>query len=170
VDEEFELNIERTEPTPNHEASAGFEPDAEEKRRPRNPFGGRRSRTTKKALPKAAVAIPNRKGQFKEPLMKLYAALGTMVVMGDPICGAAIIASAEKCAEAVDQLAYENEAARRAIWMLTQTSTLGMVLVAHMPIIMTVAMHHVPRMQEAFGQMGANMMEDFLKQATQPNE
>jgi hypothetical protein len=170
MDEPFDLNITDDEqPKPNHAASSDYK--AEDNGRSRL-FGERhsRTRTKKESTPKAIIAIPNRKGQFKEPLTKLYAGVGTMMMIADPICGTAILSSAEKCAETLDQLAYENEAARRAIWMLTQTSTLGMVLVAHMPIIMAVLMHHVPRMQEAFGAMGANMMEEFLKQTAPGTE
>jgi hypothetical protein len=171
MDEPFELNIEDEPTQPNHKASSGFTTETDDRRR--SPFLGERlsrARKKKDTTPKAIVAIPNRKGQFKEPLTKLYAGVGTMMMIADPICGTAILSSAEKCAETLDQLAYENEAARRAIWMLTQTSTMGMVLVAHMPIMMAVAMHHVPKMQEAFGAMGANMMEEFLKQTAAGTE
>jgi hypothetical protein len=142
MDDEFDFTVEDSEqPKPNHTASSDFK--SEDKRR--SPFFGERRKRVKKEIPKAVVAIPNRKGQFVEPLTKLYA-------------------------ETLDQLAYENEAARKAIWMLTQTSTLGMVFVAHMPILMAVLMHHVPRMQEAFGAMGANVMEEFLKQTAPGTE
>jgi hypothetical protein len=167
MDDEFDFTVEDSEqPKPNHTASSDFK--SEDKRR--SPFFGERRKRVKKEIPKAVVAIPNRKGQFVEPLTKLYAGVGTMMMMADPICGTAVVSSAEKCAETLDQLAYENEAARKAIWMLTQTSTLGMVFVAHMPILMAVLMHHVPRMQEAFGAMGANVMEEFLKQTAPGTE
>lgn len=163
-------------PTPNAEASRGFvadpppEPDKGGFRgfASRSARNGSRSRRSKKTETPLAVqvAIPNRKGQFVEPLTKMYAAVGTGVIMFDPVCGQAVLMSAQKCAETVDELAYNNEAVRRAVWALCQTSVWGAVIAAHMPIIMAIVMHHVPAAQQAFGAMGANMMEEFLKQTT----
>lgn len=165
-------------PMPNHTASADFVADPP----PVTTEGGfrgfaqRSARNGRKARVKADVpiaikaAIPNKKGQFVEPLMKLYAGAGTAVMMFDPVCGQAVLMSAQKCAESVDELAYQNESVRKAVWALTQTSIMGAVLVAHLPIIMAVVMHHVPAAQQAMGAMGANMMEEFLKQNTEAED
>src|SRR3954471_8603742 len=94
MDEPFDptnLTIE-DEPKPNTDASADFTSDTGDKRRSRV-FGERRNRAREKT-PKAAkpvVHIPNRKGQFVAPLTKLYGGIGTMVMIGDPICGTAIL-------------------------------------------------------------------------------
>jgi hypothetical protein len=134
-------------------------------------FASKQAKERKTKTPPAIKsAIPNRKGQFVEPLMRMYSGIGAMVMLYDPICGTAIVTSAPKCAETMDRLAYENDAARRAIWALTRTTTMGAVFVAHLPIIMAISMHHIPAAQEAFGQLGANMMEEFLKQTTPPED
>jgi hypothetical protein len=114
--------------------------------------------------------IPNKRGQFVDPLMKLYASVGAGLMVVDPICGTAIVTSAEQCAKSLDELAYQNESVRRALYSLTTTSYIGAVLVAHMPIVMAIAMHHIPAAQQAFGQLGAKMMEEYAKQAGQNND
>lgn len=165
-------------PAPNHHASSDFHSDDPPATNTVGGFRGfasrsaRKGRTkpkeTKQDFPLVIKQIPNRKGQFVEPLTQLYAGIGTTVILFDPVCGQAILQSAPKCAESIDELAYRNEAVRRAVFALTQTSAIGAVLVAHLPIIMAVVMHHVPAAQQAFGVMGANMMEEFLKQSTAP--
>jgi predicted nucleic acid-binding Zn ribbon protein len=154
-------------PVPNAGASADFK-GTEPPKPKRTIFDRPRkaNRQPRNAPPALIAAIPNKKGQFIEPLMKLYGGLGAMVMIADPVCGTAIVSSAQKCAETIDQLAYENESVRRLAWMLTRTSTAGMVIVAHLPIIMAMTMHHIPSAQQAFGMLGANMMEEFLKQTT----
>lgn len=161
-------------PMPDHNASANFVADPP----PPSTEGGFRGfaqRSARKGRTKRVeanvpiavkAAIPNKKGQFVEPLVKLYAGAGTAVMMFDPVCGQAVLMSAQKCAETVDELAYQNESVRKAVWGLTQTSIMGAVFVAHLPIIMAIVMHHVPAAQQAMGAMGANMMEEFLKQTT----
>lgn len=163
-------------PMPNPEASKDFTPDEPPARNASGGFRGFASRSARagrakkepkpKDFPLIVQQIPNRKGQFVQPLTEFYAGIGTAVIMFDPVCGQAILTSATKCAETIDELAYRNEAVRRAVWGLTQTSAWGAVLIAHMPIIMAVVMHHVPAAQQAFGALGANMMEEFLKQTT----
>jgi hypothetical protein len=160
-------------PKPNHEASKDY--SETEPPPPSRGTGGSRWRKRPAPAPKAKRAdaptavktlIPNRKGQFVEPLMKMYGGVGAMLMMYDPICGTAVMTSAQKCAETLDDLAYQNEAVRQVVWSLTRTSAFGAVIVAHLPIIMAITMHHVPAAQQAFGQLGANMMEEFLKQTT----
>lgn len=97
-----------------------------------------RTRATKTTLP------PKRKGQFVEPLTQLYTACGMMLLPMDAVCGKAIIESAEQCAKSLDELAYQNDAVRRALFALTQTTALGGVVVAHLPILMAITMHHFP--------------------------
>jgi hypothetical protein len=154
-------NVEETEPPAPSTGTGGFRGFAS--RSARKP---RVKKETKATVPLAIQSIPNRKGQFVEPLMKMYGMAGATVMMYDPICGTAIMTSAQKCAETMDELAYQNESVRRVIWSLTRSSTFGAVIVAHLPILMAVIMHPVPAAQEAFGAMGANMMEEFLKQST----
>jgi hypothetical protein len=83
-----------------------------------------------------------KKGQFIEPLTQLYALIGLGVSSVDQVCGPAILASASDCAKALDDLAYTNEAVRRALLSLTTVSGYGQVILAHVPIILAVASHH----------------------------
>lgn len=96
----------------------------------------RRGRKPKKPVSRA------KKGAFTEPLMQMYGIAGMAVFMRDQHCGQAIFDNAEKCAEALDELAYQNEAVRRVMDALVSTTAIGTVIAAHVPIIMAVASHH----------------------------
>jgi hypothetical protein len=96
------------------------------------------TRRRKKPAPRA------KKGAFVEPLTQIYALLGGVMMPFDQHCAGVIVASAESCATAMDELAYQNESVRRALTSLTTGSAMGAVLVAHLPIIMAVVSHHGP--------------------------
>jgi hypothetical protein len=108
-----------------------------------DPRRGRRQKAPKPEKPvKEKARVPNRKGQFVQPLTQMYSGIGAMVFQFDKPCGTAVLASAEQCAKSLDDLAYQNESVRRALATLTQGSALGAVIVAHGPIIMAVMAHH----------------------------
>ena len=94
-----------------------------------------------------------KKGVITEALMPMYASVGMFVAMKDETCGTAILASAEKCAQSIEDLAATNPAVRRAIMSLIKTSAWGGVIAAHAPIIMCVIAHHtgakLPEAEEA---------------------
>lgn len=95
--------------------------------------------------PRVRKPVPRaKKGQFIEPLQTLYVTLGMTLYGFDQVCGMAIINSAEACAKTLDDLAYQNDAVRRVLLSLTTTSAAGAVLMAHLPILIAVASHHVP--------------------------
>lgn len=121
----------------------------------RKPVGDRAT-TAKKKKP----APRAKKGMFVEPLTQLYVGLGLTIMPVDPVCANAIVKSAEQCAISLDDLAYQNEAVRRALMSLTQTSAVGGVIIAHMPILMAVMIHHVPAAQNMLGGMGAKFADD----------
>ena len=98
-------------------------------------------RTRRGRKPKRPVSRA-KKGAFTEPLMQMYGFAGVAVFMRDQHCGQAIIDNAEKCAEALDELAYQNESVRRVLDALVTTSAFGAVVMAHAPIIMAMASHH----------------------------
>jgi hypothetical protein len=101
------------------------------------PTRGRpRSRKQKKA------ASRPKQGAFVEPLMQMYAFAGAALMMKDQHCGTVVLENAERCAVAMDELAYQNESVRRVLDSLTTGSAIGQVLMAHAPIIMAVASHH----------------------------
>lgn len=119
--------------------------------------------TSRRTATKKRKPAPRAKrGAFIEPLTQLYTLIGGMLMPFDPQCANVVIMSAEHCAESMDNLAYENEAVRRALTALTQTSAIGAVVMAHAPIIMAVAMHHGP------GGMQAQMMGMFGGNSPEP--
>lgn len=91
-------------------------------------------------------ALP--KGGLKGPLTQLYVGIGMSVMPFDPSCGRTIIENADKCAEALDDLSKTNTAVRNFLIGLCTTSAWGAVLMAHAPIVMAIAMHHVPALKK----------------------
>lgn len=91
-----------------------------------------------------------REGSLVEPLTELYATLGGLIVPFDNHCGTAIVLSAPKCAEAMEDLARQNPAVRRAIMSMVESSAWMKVALAHAPIVVAVMIHHVPSVQNAF--------------------
>lgn len=132
------------------EPSGDFEPGNPEFEEKRGIFAKmiQGSTPTPKA-PKAAKpklrAIPKNSHPLAEPLIKLYAGIGAVLAMRDPVCGAAIIANAEECAKSLENLARENDAVRRALEALLKTSNWGLVMTAHLPILMAIYAHHGPK-------------------------
>lgn len=117
-----------------------------------------KARATKRRKP----APRAKKGAFIEPLEALYGSLAAVLMPFDPQCANVIAMSATRCAESMDELAYQNESVRRALTALTQTSALGAVIFAHAPIIMAVAVHHGPGgMQSAMARMAGVNPEDM---------
>lgn len=130
----------------------------------RIPIGDRADTKPAKASKPKSPAPPKRKGQFVTPLTQIYMGVGLSLMPFDAVCANAVMKSAENCAKSVDELAYQNEAVRRAVYALTQTSAVGAVLVAHLPILMAVAMHHVPQVQNMMGNMGAAFAEQVTEE------
>lgn len=120
----------------------------------KKPAGDKRDTKARKPAPRA------KKGMFVDPLTQLYVGIGMTLLPVDPVCANAVIKSAENCAKSLDELAYQNEAVRRALMALTQTSAVGGVIIAHMPILMAVMMHHVPAAQNILGTMGQNFADE----------
>lgn len=83
-----------------------------------------------------------KKGAFVEPLTNMYGLAALTLMPVDPHCAGVILENAEACAEAVDELAYQNESVRRVLDKLVTGSAIGALVMAHMPIIVAVASHH----------------------------
>lgn len=138
-------------PVPDHTASAD-EPTslvervkARAKREQQERDAGR-SETRSKARKAPRKAVPKtRAGALVEPLTGIYTSVGLMLAMVDPVCSTAILENAEACAKSVDALAQQNDAVRRAVLALTQTSAWGGVMIAHMPILLMLTVHHGPK-------------------------
>lgn len=138
------------------------------------------SKKRKAAAPKAAKpkkpVPPTPRGGLRQPLEDLYTGMGMMLMPFDANCGKIIIDAAPRCAETLDDLAKTNPAVRRILISLLTTSALGAVIMAHAPILMAIAMHHVPALREKqekmvgeFAEMMANGMQ-FPSQDDMPNE
>jgi len=125
------------------DAPPTFEPPRKPKwweRKPKN--GGAKKAKVRKPEP------PAPRGGLRKPLEDLYAGLGMMLIPFDPSCGKVIIEAAPRCAETLDDLAKTNPAVRRILISLVTTSALGAVIMAHAPILMAIAMHHIPALRE----------------------
>lgn len=139
---------------------------------------GKRTKPPRKTAPPEQPKLPpKRKGQFIQPLTNLYGGIGMALAPIDPVCGQAVLVSAENCARTLDELAYQNEAVRRVLWSLTTTSAYGAVFIAHMPIMLAVLTHHMPgfamRLQDTgvtIAQSAAEAMQQNLADNEPPAE
>lgn len=102
-----------------------------------------KSNESKPPLRKATVPR-SKPGQFVEPLTKIYAGIGLALMPFDQVCAVQVANSATTCAEAWDELAQKNDAVRKMLYAITETSAWGGVMIAHFPILMAVAGHHMP--------------------------
>lgn len=108
---------------------------------------------------KSAETVPNmpRKGQLARQITQLYVSLGTFLMPFDQACAGAVINAAPKCGEAMENLARENPAVRKAILAMVETSVWGQVIIAHAPIMLAIAIHHVPAVRNNLGGMAAKI-------------
>lgn len=97
-----------------------------------------------------------RQTKFAKRIEDLYGGIGFCVGMFDPYCANAILANAKTMAESMEQLALENPEIKKWLERLMMTSAWSGVLVAHMPIIMAIASHHVPVFRDRMMQMAMN--------------
>jgi hypothetical protein len=134
----------------------------------RKPAGDKRSTTR---TPKPRIVVPKTKpGHFVEPLTQMYAGVAMAIMPFDPVCANAVMVSASRCADSLDKLAQENDAVRRALFALTRTTAIGMVFVAHMPILLAITIHHVPAAQNMLGEMGKEMADQIARQMNADGE
>lgn len=101
-----------------------------------------------------------RKGLFVAPLTDIYTTVGMMITPFDAECGMAVITSAQSCAESLDKLAQNNDAVKRALFSIIETSTIGAVIAAHIPIILAIVSHHVPGIKNKMGSIMGKMNEE----------
>lgn len=113
----------------------------------------RQSKSTTRPVPPKP-----REGTLVKPLTEMYVGIGAMVLPFDNACGGAVIANAENCAKSLEALARENEAVRRAILAIISTGAWGSVIVAHLPILIMITVHHGPKdMAERIAPMASMM-------------
>ncbi len=107
---------------------------------------------------KARKTIPPkpRNGTLVRPFTQFYVSIGALISPFDPVCGAAIINQSEECAKALENLAQSDPRVRAILMSLVETSAWGYVIAAHTPILLAIAVHHVPRVRESFEVMSGN--------------
>lgn len=130
--------------TPNFEASQ--DPPAGLKRI-WTPPTRKKSEPDAPKLKKPAPRMPS--GGLAGPLADMYTMIGAVLSPLDPVCGGAVIQAAPEAAKALEKLAKTNPEVRRILVGMVTTSTWGAVVTAHMPIILAVVMHHMPRITGA---------------------
>lgn len=101
----------------------------------------------KEESPKATY----RPGMLVKPLTGFYETIGGLVILGDQMCGQAIIDSAEEAAKSLDELARTNPRVRRVLMRIIEGSAITKVVVAHLPILMVVLAHHFPNALKYLG-------------------
>ena len=136
----------------------------ESKKRKARTIEERKARKAPKPMPKAPV------GGLRKPLEDMYTGLGMMMMPFDPSCGKVIIDAAPRCAETLDDLAKTNPAVRRILISLVTTSALGAVIMAHAPILMAIAMHHIPALRERQEKMVGEFAEMMANGFTMDQE
>lgn len=147
------LNAETTEPI------TGFEPP--HVRKPRwwesRPKSEKKTRQARVRKTRAAPVMP--RGGLESALTQMYTGMGLAVMPFDPACGRVVIENAATCAESLNELAKIDPAVRRVLISLVSSSAWGAVIIAHAPILMAVAMHHVPALRNKQEKMVAEFAE-----------
>ena len=109
------------------------------------------------------------RGGLKPQLENFYMGMGLAAMPFDPHCAKLIMENAGSCAEAMDEWAKTNPAIRRALIQLVTVSAAGKVIMAHMPILMGIAMHHVPALRERQEKVFAEFAE-MMANGFQPTD
>lgn len=105
-----------------------------------------------------------RKGMLVDPLTKLYTGAGMMLMPFDQHCAATIMQHAEPMARSLDELARTNPQVRKVLMKMIQGSAVGMVIAAHAPLVIAVAVHHVPAVRDRMAAMGLADVEKFTEE------
>jgi len=88
-------------------------------------------------------------GLLVKPLRDLYVTVGTLVLPFNQAVGTAFIQNAEACARSLDNAAKTDKQIRRVLMLLITGSVWGEVIVAHMPIMMALAVTMVPAVRQS---------------------
>lgn len=174
--------------TPNgHQVSDGFDLSAlSPQSAPGDPFPQDTPKPAKKSF-REMLGFPPKKAKVKAPKVRkptppmpkggiaqgignMYTGLGLGIGMVDPHCGMVIVENAETCAEAWEELAKKNPKVRRALLMLLETSDVTKIVIAHAPIMMALATHHVPFVQTMVADTGTKFAEAFANQGHEDGE
>lgn len=111
--------------------------------------GRGRPRKTETIAEAPTVGPQYKAGVIRNGFEDLYATIGTVWSMVDPVCGPALIQCAPKSAEVLEEMAKTNPQVRKILLKFLGTSAIGKLFAAHTPLIMAVFMHHgMGRMQQ----------------------
>jgi hypothetical protein len=113
---------------------------------------------------------PMPKSGIAQGIANMYTGLGLGIGMVDPHCGMVIVENSETCAQAWEELAKKNPKVRRALLMLLETSDVTKIVIAHAPIMMALATHHVPFVQTMVADTGTKFAEAFANQGHEDGE
>lgn len=118
---------------------------------------------------------PMPKGGIAGPIAALYKRAGTFIQPFDAGCGTALIMGADDCGKAWEEVCRRNPQMRRYVLAMIATGANMELLVAHLPIIAAVAIHHVPAVRQMVTQTTEQMTKMFeqemnrMKQENIPN-
>lgn len=116
--------------------------------------------------PGESVPVPDvpieRPGKIAKWVTKQYRRIGAILKPADPGCGAAVIAAADAAGLAWERLARENKTVRDVINRLMQTTVTTELLLAHLPIMITVLTHHVPAFRDFVTKSSMSFMAEFV--------
>lgn len=89
-------------------------------------------------------------GILVKPLRDLYVTVGTLVLPFNKAVGTSFIQNAEACAKSLDNAAKTDKQIRKVLMLLVQGSVWGEVILAHMPIMLALAVTLVPSVRASF--------------------
>lgn len=92
--------------------------------------------------PSNARTSTGRKKSLTKPLTGTFATIGTMVSIANPTDGAIIIQGSERLAEALNNLAKENDRVYRALSAMIEVSVWGEVGGAVLAIVLPIMVNH----------------------------
>lgn len=104
---------------------------------------------------------PMPKGGIAGPIAALYKRAGKFIQPFDPGCGTALIMGADDCGKAWEEVCKRNPQMRRYVLAMLATGANMELLVAHLPIIAAVAIHHVPAVRQMVTQTTEQMTKLF---------
>jgi hypothetical protein len=108
--------------------------------RDKMPGEGPAKKTTKvPTIPASKV-----EAQLVKPLTEIYQFVGGVIMLFDQYCALPWINGAEERARKVAEIAQRNDAVRKAILFLVESSDATQLAMIHAPLVMAPLMHHAP--------------------------
>lgn len=91
-----------------------------------------------------------RKTAIRTQLEGMYATAGMMLFPFDPQTATVISTQGPACAEALDDLAQKNPKFKESLESMLATSAWSAVIMAHLPILVTVGTKYVPELKNRY--------------------